>query len=494
MKSLFRRIVAHLPALPIGTFIGALHLLIAVLGAGVITLFSLYFIYRSGEQASLREMRDLAAIIDSGLESSVAEFLNGSGSFEDVAATLDRFLDNRPEVRYLLLYPDGSTFPAAGPDRALGRVPITAPEVQQALSQPVGLVIRDNAQGRRMIYAATVLHREAAPGAILVMAVPLDQAMQPTYAAMRWVVLIAVLIVLFTVAEGWLGSIYISAPLVRLSQVAGRLSEGDMTARAKPEGPAEVSHLAETLNEMAARVQDSLESLPAFVANASHELRTPLTAIKLQVSALRSAREEPEAAEHFMTQIEGEIDRLEHTVNDMLDLSQLEGGGSLPQFQRIDMLDLAGEVQAFWQARARQAGLALTLDVEPDLPAVRGDPYQLRRLLDNLLDNAVKYTPAGGKIDISLRHCPPLAGKRSPDVVRVEVSDNGPGIPPEHVSHLFERFYRIETRAPGGRAKGSGLGLAIARSIVRAHGGQIGVNSLPGAGSTFWVELPVYTE
>jgi two-component system phosphate regulon sensor histidine kinase PhoR len=175
----------------------------------------------------------------------------------------------------------------------------------------------------------------------------------------------------------------------------------------------------------------------------------------------------------------------------MLDLSQIEGGGSAPKFEAVDMTDLAREVQAFWEARTRHVGLLLTISAEPDLPVVRGDAYQLRRLFDNLLDNAVKNTPTGGQIEIVLKRCPPLSGKRLPDVVRMEVHDTGIGIATDHLAHIFDRFYRIDPRPGVGKPIGSGLGLAIARSIAVAHGGKIGVNSSPGSGSTFWVELPV---
>ena len=219
--------------------------------------------------------------------------------------------------------------------------------------------------------------------------------------------IIALLLVVFTVVEGWLGSIYISQPLVRLSQVAKQLSQGDLTARSEPEGPIETIHLSNTLNEMAARLEISLNSLRAFVANASHELRTPLTAIKLQVSVLRSAIEDdPGAAAHFLDQIDSEIDRLTFTVNDMLDLSQIEGGGGTLNLQPVNLADLSGEVLAFWDVRSRQAGLSLSMNVESELAKCARRPLPVRRLFDNLLENAIKNTPSGGQIEILLKKNP----------------------------------------------------------------------------------------
>jgi signal transduction histidine kinase len=234
-----------------------------------------------------------------------------------------------------------------------------------------------------------------------------------------------------------------------------------------------------------------------FVGNASHELRTPLTSVKLQVGALADgACEEPEVAQRFLRQIDSEIDRLVYMVNDMLDLSQIEGGGAPPEMKAVNLTDLSNEVLAFWEARSRQAGITLLLTTDSTLPVIRGDPYRLRQLLDNLLDNAIKYTPPGGQVEIFVQRIPGETGARQRETVRIEVRDTGVGIDPEHLPYIFDRFYRIEMgrkqpQLKALRPMGSGLGLAIARSIVTSHGGQIGVESQSGRGTTFWVELPI---
>jgi signal transduction histidine kinase len=251
----------------------------------------------------------------------------------------------------------------------------------------------------------------------------------------------------------------------------------------------------------------------AFVANASHELRTPLTSMKLHTEALlEGACEEPEVARRFLHQIDNQIDHLAHTVNDMLDLSQIECCSPERGQQPVQLADLAAEVQAFWEARAIQAGLTLSLATESALPVVWGDPYRLRQLFDNLLDNSIKHTPPGGEVEIRLIRRTPSPSTPG-NAVRVEVFDNGRGIPQEHLPRIFDRFYRVEMARDTARdlspqsgqatqagaepdsamlqpVSGSGLGLAIARSIVLAHGGVIGVNSQPGQGSLFWFELP----
>ncbi len=490
MTSIPRRIIRRIPPLQISTFIGILHLLIAILGAGVITAFALYYIYKSGEQANLREVEDLAFITENALEDPVSAFaLNTSTDSTGIEASLRQYLQGHPEIFYTILAPDGSALLPPSAAWSLTDISLDSPEVKAALAHTIGHSIRTSAAGARMIYVAATIDRGQTLYGILILAAPFENVMAPTYQTMRWMGIIALLIVAFTLAEGWLGSIYISRPLARLLQIAKKLSQGDLSARAEIEGPVEVIHLAQTLNEMAARLQSSLESLRSFVANASHELRTPLTSIKLQVDALREgACDEPEVANRFLDQLESEIDRLAYTVNDMLDLSQMDSG-AVPDFQPVNLTDLAHEVEAFWEARSHQAGVTLTLVIGNDLPEIQGDPHQLRRLFDNLLDNAIKNTPSGGSVAMVLCSSP-IEGSRTKAGIRVEFRDTGKGIAPQHLPHLFDRFYRIDPHPRGGGG-GSGLGLAIAQSIVTGHGGTIGVNSLLGSGSTFWFEIPV---
>lgn len=496
LRPLLRRARLRLPSLRIGTFIGILHLIIGVAGAGIISAFSLYFIYQNGVQSILREVEDLAIVTENALEAPIRDYERGLGSIVEIEATLQQYLENRPELSFTILSPQGEPYLPGTSGCTLQGVPYSSPEVREALEKSIGHSIRTCPRGERTIFVAAAINHADEVAGILVLSAPFHQLMAPTYRTMSWLGIIALLIVAFTVFEGWLGSVYITRPLARLSNVAEKISQGDLTARAEPQGPLEVIHLAETLNAMAGRVQSSLDSMRAFVGNASHELRTPLTSLKLQVGALGSgACEEPEVARRFLGQIEAEIDRMVYMVNDMLDLSQIEGGGSSPERQPVNLAELSTEALAFWDARARSAGLTLSMTCDPDLPAIQGDAYRLRQLLDNLLDNAIKYTQPGGTVEVRLRHLHGGPRSTTRDGVRLEVRDTGIGIDKEHQPHIFDRFYRIEM----GRRKpqlqlekpmGSGLGLAIARSIAALHGGEIGVESEPGTGSIFWVELP----
>jgi signal transduction histidine kinase len=247
--------------------------------------------------------------------------------------------------------------------------------------------------------------------------------------------------------------------------------------------------LAVAFNSMAKRLQSNVNELRAFVANASHELRTPLTVVKLRTEALsEGALEEPEVADRFLSEIETEVDRLVRMVNDLLDLSRMEAGMEEDLRTKLHMSTIANEVCETFKIRAAKADITMTLDIEPGLPSVKGNEDQLRRVFYNLVENAIKFTPRGGNIDLLLRPGP------NENNVRVLVRDSGPGIGAEHLPHVFERFYRAEQTSPPGTVRGSGLGLAIAKSIVESHGGEIGVSSKVENGTTFWADFPASTD
>ena len=298
-----------------------------------------------------------------------------------------------------------------------------------------------------------------------------------TMLIISWLILIAVGLGAYLVAQTF------NRPISNLTRMAERMSAGDFHARAEFSGPAELRQLAASLNQMAAQLQDNLDGMRAFVANASHELRTPLTAMRLNTDALQNgAYDDPVVSQRFLSQLEYEIDLMTRTVNDLLDLSRIEANRNLPPQDEIDLAELVNETIQLWHNRAQQADLALRFS-EPSHPVmILGNEDQLHRLLNNLLDNAFKNTPAGGWVEINLY---PISDK----LIRLEVSDNGRGIAPEHLPRLFERFYRTESPDPQAKISGTGLGLAIVKSIVEAHQAKIGVSSTVGKGSTFWVEF-----
>lgn len=217
-----------------------------------------------------------------------------------------------------------------------------------------------------------------------------------------------------------------------------------------------------------------------FIANLSHELRTPLAALQALAETLQAgALDDPQVASRFLQRMVDEVATLNRLVQDLLDLSRLERGQVPLQLEPIAPREaLEAACDRFALAAERQ-GVTLTVQAPADLPPVLADRGRLQQVLGNLLDNALRFTPQGGHII--------LGAAAQGHEIRFWVQDSGPGIPPEHLPRVFERFYKVD---PARQRRGTGLGLAIAKHIVEAHGGRIGVESQVGQGSTFWFTLP----
>lgn len=303
-----------------------------------------------------------------------------------------------------------------------------------------------------------------------------DQFLGPLAQAGLFALLVA--FILSLVMSRW-----ITAPLLRISREARQVADG----RAHPiplEGPEEVRQLAASFNDMTRQVQETQQSQKDFIANVSHELKTPLTSIQgfaraIQDGTAQSPAEQAQAADV----ISAEAARMNRLVQDLLTITKLDAGSIAFSFESMDINPLLKAAQHRFTPRTEAAGIGFTV-VRSDQPAVvQGDPDRLMQLLDNLLDNALKFTPAAGKIYLSSE----IRG----DAVLIHVVDTGEGIPPDEQSRIFERFYQVDKARPGGEVRGYGLGLAICQQIAQAHGGTLSVTSQPGEGSHFVVKIPL---
>ncbi len=292
------------------------------------------------------------------------------------------------------------------------------------------------------------------------------------------VLLYALVIGILTVAF----SATIVRPVVQLQRDAQRIASGDLSHRVSPEGPEEILQLSATLNHMTSRLE-LLEGLRRrYVSDVSHELRTPLTAIRsMAETILEYGDSDPELRHRYLPRILAQTDRLARMVTQILDLAQIERGDYIPTLAPLPLEEVLEEVSVTNAARARELGVALEVKVPDRHLYVRGDRDRLIQVFMNLVDNALRYTPRDGTVT--------LAALSTRGHVEATVTDTGQGVPAEHLPHLFERFYRVETaRSP--LAGGTGLGLAIVRQIVEAHRGHIRVSSTPGEGTCFLIELP----
>jgi signal transduction histidine kinase len=217
-----------------------------------------------------------------------------------------------------------------------------------------------------------------------------------------------------------------------------------------------------------------------FVANASHELKTPAASIRAAAETLlNGALEDPPAAHRFTEQLQRDAMRLSRIVSDLLDLSRLEGGSDLAERVRLDVI--AGDEVERLGDRAKEAGVVIELHTD-GVPSVPGSGRDLALLVRNLIDNAVRYTPSGGRVGVSV--------SAEDGQVVLQVADTGMGIPQRDLPRVFERFYRVD-RARSRETGGTGLGLAIVRHVAENHGGEVTAQSELSAGSTFVVRLPV---
>ncbi len=269
-------------------------------------------------------------------------------------------------------------------------------------------------------------------------------------------------------------------PIAAMTETADAIAAGDLSRRVEPaEEGTEAARLGHALNAMVDTTQATQARMRRFVADASHELRTPLTTLR-GYSSLHTpdGGAAPEVVDDAMRRINAEATRMTRIVEGLLQLSDLDEHGVASR-EPVDLVPLARDVVA--DLGVVQPERPVSLEATGSL-VVPGDRDRLFQALVALTSNALRHTPDTAAVVVRAH-----ASGRS---ARVEVADGGPGIPPEHLPHLFDRFYRVDA----GRARshgGTGLGLAVVASIVTAHGGRYGVASLPGTGSTFWFELPL---
>jgi signal transduction histidine kinase len=288
----------------------------------------------------------------------------------------------------------------------------------------------------------------------------------------------------------------IGRPVRAAASGASRIAAGELSLRLPRGGPGEVGELTRSFNEMAerleqgraeleeqnAKLRESERMMSELVSIVSHELRTPLASV-LGFTALLLKREfDPPERRHYLGIIDAQARRLAALLEDFLDVQRIEREGVDLARERVDLAGLLQEQAQLYEEESPLHHLELTLADRPLF--VRGDRNRLAQVVGNLLSNAIKYSPDGGTVE--------LGAEREDRTVRVTVRDDGLGIPLDQHDRIFTKFFRGDAGATG--ITGTGLGLAVSREIVEAHGGRIGFDSRPSAGSTFWIELPLVQE
>jgi signal transduction histidine kinase len=351
------------------------------------------------------------------------------------------------------------------------------PEAIGLLSSPIGLATASVAEAGSMRLLTTPINYSGQRVGTLRVASPLTPVRQAQASLRRTFLIVGVVALVLAVAAGVaLGSL-IAAPLRRMARVAAAAGAGELSVRASPvAGRGEVGVLARSFDHMLERLERTFNRQRDFVSDASHELRTPLAVLRAQVELLDRETDEQRRHEGTRTLLR-RLDQLDRLVGDMLTLASAEAG-QLIELRTIELKeffeDLRRDLPLFGERDFRLETVEGTLQADPD---------RLTQVLRNLVRNAVSHTHPGDRVLV--------AARASDGWVEITVSDTGPGIPPDQLEQVFERFRRLD----GGRSRetaGSGLGLAIARAIIEAHGGSIRAESHPGQGATFRLELPGY--
>ena len=336
--------------------------------------------------------------------------------------------------------------------------------------------------GRTFLYAAYPLTKQSGQLTkveTLVLAIPRPGTLTVLTTFIWPLVIAAVIALIVSLLTAIFVARSIYRPLGTVTKAAQQISRGDYSLRIKLEGPKEIKELAESFNSMTEDVEQAQLKLRHFVADVSHELKSPLTSIQGFTQALLDGTAGDDATKLKAVQIiDEESRRLKHQVDELLELSRMQSNQAQFLNGPICLAEVLTQSIEVYTVQARQQQVTIELKTEPLV--LVGDADRLEQVFNNLLDNAIKNSPVSGKVSV-------VSAKNDANSARITVSDEGPGIHPDHLTHVFERFYQVT-----GARTGVGLGLAIAKEIVLKHHGSIEASSTPGEGARFTVILPLF--
>jgi two-component system phosphate regulon sensor histidine kinase PhoR len=469
------------------TKIVAVYTTIAVIGISLASLFSSWQINKFLEGRTAQTLRTQVDLL--------ANLVNHNELTSDTTEANDdhlRAISSDLGIRFSMIRKDGVVlFDSDVPRSSL-------PQVENHANRPEVMRARDGGLGTDLRLSATV-NREFLYNARRVYG-PTLGAMDSGYvrAALsteevgtldRQVQAIVWIIGIVTIVAISFVSVKVSAritdPILAIAKTAQAVRDGDVHQRVEVTSKDEIGDLAHAINEMAEKLGNDIIRLrklervrSEFLGNVSHELRTPIFSLQgFLETLLDGAIEDPSVSREFLEKAHKHAQRLNALLNDLIEISRIESGEMKLSFRYFHILEFLKQIRDEMESQARKKGVVLGLaaDVGPE-EQVYGDQDRLKQVMINLIDNAIKYTDTGGAVTVSVRG--------EGDRCLVQVSDTGVGIPEEHQSRVFERFYRVDkdrSRDVGG----TGLGLAIVKHIVEAHGGSISLLSKPGQGSRF---------
>lgn len=454
-------------------WLGYLLLTILILGAFLVGL--IYIL--NGSTVLYRQVVEKL----NNTEAALLTGLQKSGFSDEIA--IQDYLSKTPiekSVRILLLSPSGETlFDNMRDEPVKLRWLRLAALKKNALTNSAGIT-RDYTR-RAWIYVAAPLQNS--PNYLVAASIRnnltlkfifSDPMMRLVFRVVIWSMLVSFLLTLLM--DRW-----IAQPIRKMAVEAANLAQEE----GKPlpiEGIKEVQDLARSLNDMRMKVQETRQSQRDLVSDISHELKTPLTSIQgFSAAIVDGTASTPEDVTHAAKIISSESQRMLGMVNELLTLARLESKAEKMEFQSLDLQPLIYGIVEKLKFSAQQNEVRLSVNL-PDLLLVQAAPEKITQVFINLVDNAIKFTPAGGEVTVT--------GNKDDQQVHISIADTGMGIPADELPKIFNRFYQVDRSRKSNEGKSSGLGLTIAREITRMHNGDISVVSTPGSGTTFTVHLP----
>ncbi|TMF12419.1 MAG: HAMP domain-containing protein [Chloroflexi bacterium] len=383
-------------------------------------------------------------------------------------------------VEAAIVAADGSI--SQSPGQALSNATLTsiAATARTKTTPAPPFSVRDSRGVPRLVYALPLQTTQGASAVLIV-----SRSISELQTALNQALLFLAVLSLLAVVAGTLLAHTLAGrilePVRRIASTARSLSQNELHRRVEVEVPPdELGELVETFNGMLARLEASFESLRRFTADASHELRNPLALMRSELEGTLARARTPGEYQQVLLDLEAEVEHMSRMVDQLLMLARADAGALRPAETNLDVADFLHETAARWRPVADSRHVQVDVEA-PDSGSVRADPDLLRRVMDNLIDNATRHTPEGTAVE--------LIGAPTGGGWNIDVRDHGPGVPAAARPVLFERF----ARADGARARdtaGAGLGLALSRAIAESHGGTLQLLDQNGSGATFRLFLP----
>jgi heavy metal sensor kinase len=449
-------------------YTGVLTAMLALLGATAVMLLD----------------RGLRNNVDASLNSvarAIAESVRRPSVFgPDIEDTLQSMFGPELAERFFrLLDPFGRLDPRLAPPRR-SKLPLSVEALRNAKQgQATFETVQPGSEKSFRLLTLPVV-RNGATVNIVQVAMSLENVKATRASFLLVLLVLAPLALAASALGGWFLAKRALTPVDAMVEAARRIEAEDLTKRLPaPSSDDELGRLAAVLNDMLARLERSFGAVRRFSADAAHELRTPLTILKGEIEVALRSSQAPEDIRRTLTSCLEEVDRLNSLVEDLLLMARMEGNALSANPSRVNLAAVLEDAAPALDELAARAGNMYAAAAAQPL-WVEGYDSLLFRMVFNLAENAIKYTPAGGRIEVTLE-------QRDGWAV-LQVKDTGPGIAPEAQEHIFDRFYRGD---PAREGDGAGLGLALVRSIVELHRGEIRVSSAPGQGSSFRVTLPL---